>query len=128
VTRVAYALGVDVEPIWEISGREFAEATNTNAVSKLKDKLATALQKTSLTPEQTKRVGVPGRPSLLQDVIKGRQTEVDFLNGYAVKKGKEVGVPTPMNEAIVDLMKKLENGEVNPDPSTLNQLKAYLLT
>ena len=70
---------------------------------------------------------VPGRPSLLQDVIKGRRTEVDFLNGYAVKKGKELGVHTPMNEAIVDLMKKLENGEVSPDPSMLEQLKVYLL-
>jgi len=128
VMRVAYALGVAVEPIWEIPGREFAEATSKNAVSKLKDKLAVAVQKVYLTPEQTKRVGVPGRPSLLQDVMKGRRTEVDFLNGYAVKKGKEVGVPTPMNDAIVDLMKKLENGEINPDPSALEQLKACLLT
>lgn len=128
VMRVAYALGVDVEPVWEIPGREFAEATSKNAVSKLKDKMEIALQKLYLTPEQTKRIGVPGRPSLLQDVMKGRRTEVDFLNGYAVKKGKEVGVPTPMNDAIVDLMKKVENGEANPDPSALEQLKAYLLT
>ena len=128
VMRVAYALGVDVEPIWGISGREFAEATNTNAVSKLKDKMEVALQKIYLTPEQTKRIGAPGRPSLLQDVMKGRRTEVDFLNGYAIKKGKEVGIPTPMNEAIVGLMKKVENGEASPDPSALEQLKAYLLT
>lgn len=87
-----------------------------------------ALQKIYLTPEQTKRIGVPGRPSLLQDVMKGRRTEVDFLNGYAVKKGKEVGVPTPMNDAIVDLMKKVENGEGSTDPYALDQLKTYLLT
>ncbi len=86
------------------------------------------MQKIYLTPEQTQKVGAPGRPSLLQDVMKGRRTEVDFLNGYVVKKGKEVGVPTPMNEAIVGLMKRLERGEIKPDPSALDQLKAYLVT
>ncbi|HEY50366.1 MAG TPA: 2-dehydropantoate 2-reductase [Dehalococcoidia bacterium] len=128
VSRVAHALGVDVEPIWDIPAREFAEATSANAISKLKDKVEVAVQKLYLTPEQTKRVGVPGRPSLLQDVIKGRRTEVDFLNGYAVKRGEELGVATPMNKAIVDLMKKVEKGEVHPAPSMLEQLKAYLST
>jgi len=128
VTRVAHALGVAVEPIWGISAQEFVEATNGKAIRILEAKLKEALQKIYLTPEQTEKIGVPARPSLLQDVIKGRRTEVDFLNGYAIKKGKEVGVPAPMNEAIVDLMKKLENGEINPDPSILEQLKAYLLT
>ncbi len=128
VTRVAHALGVDVEPIWEIPAREFAQAADTDAINKLKEKLAAALQKIYLTPEQTQKVGAPGRPSLLQDVMKGRRTEVDFLNGYVVKKGKEVGVPTPMNEAIVGLMKRLERGEIKPDPSALDQLKAYLVT
>ena len=45
-----------------------------------------------------------------------------------LRRDKEVGVPTPMNDAIVGLMKKVENGEANPDPSALKQLKAYLLT
>jgi 2-dehydropantoate 2-reductase len=128
VVRVAYALGVDVEPIWEIPGREFAEATSKDAISKLKDKLAVAVQGVYLTPEQTEKVGAPGRPSLLQDVMKGRRTEVDFLNGHVVKKGKETGVPTPMNDAIVALMKKVESGEASPDPSALDQLEVYLQT
>ena len=127
VARVASALGVAVEPIWGIPAQEFAEATTGDSVKTLKDKMIVALGQIRLTPEQTQRLSVPSRPSLLQDVIKGRRTEVDYLNGYVVRKSEEVGVPTPMNRAIVGLMKKLEAGEVNPDPSNLERLKSCLV-
>ena len=51
-----------------------------------------------------------GKPSLLQDIEKKRLTEVDFLNGYIVKKGKEVGVKTPLNERLVELVHEIEKG------------------
>ena len=40
-------------------------------------------------------------PSTLQDVRKGRKTEIDGLNGYVSRRGREVGIPTPVNDAIV---------------------------
>lgn len=126
VARVAYALGVAVEPIRGIPAQEFAEATTSYNITTLKDKIEVAWRQMRHSPEQTQRLGVPTRPSLLQDVIKGRRTEVDYLNGLVVKKGKEVGVPTPMNQAIVDIMKKLEEGEVKPDPDNLERLKYTL--
>ena len=46
----------------------------------------------------------------LQDIEKKRLTEVDFLNGYIVKKGKEVGVKTPLNERLVELVHEIEKG------------------
>jgi len=125
--RVASALGVAVEPIWGIPAQEFAEATTGDSVRTLKNKMIVASGQIRLTPEQIQKLGVPGRPSLLQDVIKGRRTEVDYLNGQVVKKGEEVGVPTPMNQAITNLMKKLEAGEVKPDPSNLERLKSCLM-
>jgi len=125
--RVASALGVAVEPIWGIPAQEFAEVTTGNSVKTLKDKMIVASGQIRLTPEQIQKLGVPGRPSLLQDVIKGRRTEVDYLNGQVVKKGEEVGVPTPMNQAITNLMKKLEAGEVKPDPSNLERLRSHLM-
>lgn len=79
-----------------------------------------------LSPEQLERLGVPPRPSLLQDVMKGRRTEVEQLNGYIVTKGKELGLPTPMNEAVVKLFSRFESEELEPSPANLENLKAFI--
>lgn len=126
VARVAHLLGIAVEPILGIPAAEFAEARTESDMAALKAKMEAALKRVYLTPEQAKKVGVPSRPSLLQDVIKGRRTEVDYLNGFIVRKGEEVGVATPMNRAIADLMRKLEKGELNPDPANLERLRPHL--
>ena len=52
----------------------------------------------------------PFRPSTLQDVDKARPTEIDYINGYVVTKGREVGVPTPLNAALVRLVNEVEAG------------------
>ncbi|MFZ5633645.1 MAG: ketopantoate reductase family protein [Bacillota bacterium] len=48
------------------------------------------------------------RSSMLQDVDRGRRTEIDFINGAIVREGKKVGVPTPCNEFVTLLVKALE--------------------
>lgn len=48
------------------------------------------------------------KASMLQDVEARRPTEVDYLNGGIVRYGRELGVPTPLNEAIWALVKGLE--------------------
>jgi len=126
VVRVGLALGVAIEPVWGIPARELAEATTRNSLEVLIDKLEAFARQIETTPEQAQKLGVPSRPSLLQDVMKGRRTEVDYLNGHVVKKGEETGIATPMNRAITDLMKKLERGEIKPDPSHLSQLESHL--
>ena len=50
------------------------------------------------------------KSSSLQSLETGRKTEIDFLNGYIVKKGHEVMVSTPLNELLVGLVKDIENG------------------
>jgi len=54
---------------------------------------------------------VPGRPSLAQDVMKGRKTEIDYLNGLVSDKGKEIGVDTPYSDAVTQVLKAVESGE-----------------
>ncbi|MBA2331614.1 MAG: 2-dehydropantoate 2-reductase [Actinobacteria bacterium] len=49
------------------------------------------------------------RASMLQDVEARRQTEVDYLNGGIVRFGREHGVATPLNEAVVALIKGMEH-------------------
>jgi len=48
------------------------------------------------------------KASMLQDVEARRQTEIDYLNGGIVRFGREHGVPAPLNEAILALVKGLE--------------------
>ena len=46
--------------------------------------------------------------SMLQDVIKGKKTEIDFLNGKIVEYAKELGLEVPINEILTNLIKGLE--------------------
>jgi 2-dehydropantoate 2-reductase len=48
------------------------------------------------------------KASMLQDVEARRQTEIDFLNGGIGRFGRELGVPTPLNDAITQLITALE--------------------
>ena len=48
------------------------------------------------------------KASMLQDVEAGRQTEIEYLNGGIVRFGDEHGVPTPLNGAVVALIKGME--------------------
>ncbi|HJV29581.1 MAG TPA: 2-dehydropantoate 2-reductase [Gaiellaceae bacterium] len=48
------------------------------------------------------------KASMLQDVEARRQTEIDFLNGGVARFGREHGVPTPLNDAVVALIKGVE--------------------
>lgn len=56
-------------------------------------------------------------PSMLQDLRKGRRTEIEGLNGYVVSKGREVGVPTPLNSALCELILRASETSqfANPD-------------
>jgi 2-dehydropantoate 2-reductase len=64
-----------------------------------------------------KGANAPGkhRASMLQDVLAKRQTEVDFMNGAIVQQGDKVGVPTPLNRALWELIKGLEHSWKDPD-------------
>jgi 2-dehydropantoate 2-reductase len=46
--------------------------------------------------------------STAQDVLRGKKTEIDSLNGYVVTLAKELGVQTPVNQTLYSLMKLLE--------------------
>jgi 2-dehydropantoate 2-reductase len=43
-----------------------------------------------------------------QDLARGRRTEIDSLNGYVARRGKELGIPTPVNRTLHALVKLLE--------------------
>ncbi len=127
VARVGAGLGVNIEPVWGLPTSEFAEAKTMETVQKLKEKIAVILSNMFLPPEELqKKIGTPQRPSLLQDIIKKRRTDVEFLNGEVVRKGQIVGVPTPLNQALLDLTLSIENGKAEPAPSNIEVLKKHI--
>ena len=64
-----------------------------------------------------------GQPSMLQDVLKGRPTEIDYINGYVARQGREAGVPTPVNEAAVALVTAVEARRLRPGVENLERLR-----
>jgi 2-dehydropantoate 2-reductase len=53
---------------------------------------------------------VPNPASMLQSILRGRTTEVDAINGAVVDYGNSVGVSTPVNAALVGLVRKAQSG------------------
>jgi 2-dehydropantoate 2-reductase len=49
--------------------------------------------------------------SMYDDWKAGRPTEIDSLNGYIVQKGRELGIPTPVNEALTAMVKAVTERE-----------------
>jgi 2-dehydropantoate 2-reductase len=49
------------------------------------------------------------RSSTSQDMMRGKKTEIDSLNGFIARKGRELGVPTPLNHALFTLVKLAES-------------------
>ena len=54
------------------------------------------------------------KASMLQDLEKNKKTEVDAINGIASAFGRKVGVPTPMNDKVVEIVHRIEEGELKP--------------
>lgn len=53
-------------------------------------------------------------PSMLQDLKKGKPCEIDAINGVVCEWGRKYDVPTPINDRIVEIVRKCEQGELTP--------------
>lgn len=53
---------------------------------------------------------MPGQlSSTAQDLMRGKPSEIDYLNGHVVRRGQALGVPTPVNRTLWSLVKLLES-------------------
>lgn len=64
----------------------------------------------------------PAKASMLQDLEKGRKTEVSMINGYVCTTGKAHNIPTPFNEKVVEIVQKIENGQLS---LTMNNIDLF---
>jgi 2-dehydropantoate 2-reductase len=63
------------------------------------------------------------RPSMGQDMQKGRRTEIEFLNGFVVREGEKVGLTSGANAVLTDIVKRVERSELSPDPRHITGLR-----
>lgn len=62
-------------------------------------------------------------PSMLQDLKAGKPCEIDAINGVVCEWGKKCGIPTPVNDRIVEVVKKEQAGELKLDKANLELFK-----
>jgi 2-dehydropantoate 2-reductase len=62
------------------------------------------------------------KPSMLQDFERGRTTEIDFVNGYVVNIGRQLGVRTPANAAILETVYAITRRQIAPHPMLLGRI------
>jgi len=108
--RVGAAHGYQLEAIFGLSPEEFM-----GPEEKIIDKLLY-----TILGHMGKKGSRTARGVVLQDFLKGRRTETNHLNGHIARKGREKNIPTPANDAIVELARRIERGELKPGQSNID--------
>jgi len=105
---VGAALGYRIEPIFGLRADEFAGSSDENLVTAMKTLLGHVSN---------------GRTAPIHDHIKGRRSEMEFISGVVSRKGKELGIATPCNDAVVELDAQINTGEIKMDAANFERLK-----
>lgn len=111
--RVGQALGYQLEKIRGFEADVFARAAEGDAAA------LAQIEPTLIPQEGANPRGAIQRPSMAQDMIKGRRTEIDAMNGYIAAKGAEIGVPAPNHAMLTEIVTRVERGELKPSPANL---------
>lgn len=113
--RVGQALGYQLEEIYHLDPETIARAGEGDEAA------MRACDEERF--RQAKRTAGGQRPSMGQDMQKGRRTEIEFLNGLIVREGERLGLPCRANAVLTDLVKRVERGELQADPRHLTELR-----
>ena len=111
--KVGRALGYELEKLGKLDPNRLVLAADGHA-----DALAEIEELMMSRTKGNPRAGIQ-RPSMAQDMHKGRRTEIQFMNGFIADKGKAVGVPTPAHEKLTDVVTRVYRGELEPSPANL---------
>ena len=111
--RVGQALGYPLEKIRGLDPERMALAAEGDAAA-LAETEAALMPKAGANP----RADIQ-RPSMAQDIRKGRRTEIDAMNGFIAAKGATVGIAAPSHVKLTQIVTRVERGEVKPSPALL---------
>ena len=108
---VGAALGYRMEPIFGLRADEFAGSGEENLVTAMKTLLGHVSN---------------GRTAPIHDQIKGRKSEMEFISGVVSRKGKELGIPTPYNDAVVEIDRQINTRMIEMGASNFELLKQHV--
>ena len=67
-----------------------------------------------------------GRTAPIHDHMKGRTSEMAFISGVVSRRGKELGIATPCNDAVVELDAQINKGLLAMEATNFERLKARI--
>lgn len=105
--RVGQALGFELERVGKLSPEQILGAAADHP--QMKAEVNAILVAESGAGGR----GALQRPSMGQDMAKGRRTEIDEINGFIVRKGRQIGIDASQNARLVEVVKRVERGELS---------------
>jgi 2-dehydropantoate 2-reductase len=115
--RIGQGLGYALEPILNIAPERLALAGEGDKAAL--DEVETVLLAISNSGARSDLQ----RPSMAQDMLKGRRTEIDHINGFIVREGAKVGRSAPANAGLTDAVKRVERGEIPARRENVSDLR-----
>ncbi|GMQ74975.1 MAG: 2-dehydropantoate 2-reductase [Gammaproteobacteria bacterium] len=112
--RVGLAQGYQLEAVYKVAPERWLAAADDDG--SVRGELEAEMQASAANRAETMR------PSMGQDIFKGRRTEIDFINGLVVERGAEFGIATPVNLAMVDAVKRVEHGRVEASLDNVREI------
>jgi len=104
ITHLKNGQLLDYEGTRNILRQAVSEAVKVAKRKRIKLIYEDAIEKTEAVCEATAQ----NISSMLQDVLKSKKTEIDYINGAVVRQGQSIGIPTPINSLLADLVKSFE--------------------
>jgi 2-dehydropantoate 2-reductase len=111
--RVGQALGYRLGKVGVLDPEKLARAAESDraALDEIESQMLAAAEGGGRAAYQ--------RPSMAQDMAKGRRTEIELMNGFIADEGARAGVPAPTNAMITRQVLRVERGEIPPRPENV---------
>ena len=109
---VGKALGYEVQPVFGLTATEFAGSTDEVLIKAMETLM--------------RHVGKNGTTAPIHDHKKGRKSEMALISGLVTRGGREHGIRTPCNDAVVEIDRQINAGETPMRPENLDLLKALI--
>lgn len=113
ITRVENGRLLDYPEIEQLLELAVSEAMKIAESKSIKLSFADPVEHTKDVCKAT----AANKSSMLQDVLKGNKTEIEMINGAIVKEGKSLGIDTPVNLVLTNIIKFIQRDELQKEKS-----------